>query len=208
MNINLWEGGCPQPPIGVDCGDCKQNGCPGPHKMAAHRRRAPYNMGGAFDPACDVRNQPCYALLEAGDTVWMALIPEDAIISGVRDRVTGPDDGGLTYTPIIQEIDLDTCAPVGEAIEIGAGPQATAACFARWTAQTGLYANPCVPSVGPPPTTYSRHGYLVGLRLDALPAGGANEFRGRVELTVVAMDFETVSVADCRLNGPCVINNP
>lgn len=203
-DVQLWEGGSAQV-VGVDCGGCKENNCPAPHRMAAHRRRSPYIMGGAFDPLCDQRNRDCYCQLEVGDTVWLALVPEDSLLEYTRVKVVDGDAGGLVFSVVAEEITLDDCAVIGAA-NIGAGLTGlvTTACLAVFAVPpAALYSQPCP---GGDPTL--RRGYRVGIQVDTLPAGGVCNYQGRIELSVYARDFETVQIADCRLNGSCVINNP
>lgn len=203
MDVNLWEGGTAFLP---DCGECKVSICPAPHKMAAHRRRAPYNMGGAFDYQCDGTNRVCYDLLLAGDTLWLALIPEDSVLHAIRTKVSVPDAVNVfTYDIVAETISLDDCgAAVTTPIVL---PVALAGITVA--ALESIYA-PITPNLytDPFPAVGGRQGIRVGIEFNAFPVNGLAAFLGRIELTVVASDLETVSVADCRLNGPCVIANP
>lgn len=204
MDVNLWEGGQAFLP---DCGECKVSICPAPHRMAAHRRRAPYNMGGAFDYQCDVVNRVCYDLLTTGDTVWIALVPEDSLLEAIRILIRVPDATNvLTFTVVAEVISLEDCgASVTTPLAFAAGgPHTSAALFANYTAFAGAYTAPFVPPGGPE----TRQGVRVGIQMDVIPAGGLAAFMGRIEVTVVASDFETVQIADCRANGPCIIDNP
>lgn len=202
MDLNLWEGG--RPLTVNDCGDCRVQTCPGPHRMAAHRRRSPYLLGGAFDPACDVNRRECYETLVDGDIVWLALIPEDSIFESLRLRLDAADaTNPITYNVIANRINLETCE-LGATVAVPAGfaGLTTAALNAVFGEPTGgpIYNNPyAVPN---------REGIIVGLELLTLPAGGALAFRGRINLAVYARDFEVATLADCRLNGPCIIDNP
>lgn len=202
MDVNLWEGGTAFLP---DCGECKVSICPAPHKMAAHRRRAPYNMGGAFDYQCDVVNRVCYDLLVAGDTLWLALIPEDAVLHAIRTKVSVPDAvNTFTYDIVAETITLEDCGaalttPIVLPVSLaGISVAALAAVYAPIT--PNLYTDPY--------NALGRTGIRVGIEFNTFPANGLAAFLGRIELTVVASDLETVAVADCRLNGPCVIANP
>lgn len=202
MDVNLWEGGTAFLP---DCGQCKVSICPAPHKMAAHRRRAPYNMGAAFDYQCDETNQVCYNLLVAGDTLWLALIPEDALAEGIRLKVSAADNvNQITFDVVAETITLEDCgAAVTTPIVLPAGLTGLNANTLQsiWREFAPmLYTQPYGPS--------GRLGIRVGIQFNTFPANGLPSFQGRVELTAVAHDLETVTVADCRLNGPCVINNP
>lgn len=202
MDVNLWEGGTAFLP---DCGECKISICPAPHRMAAHRRRAPYNMGGAFDYQCDVVNQVCYDLLTAGDTLWMALVPEDSVLEAIRLKVPVPDAVNvITFDVVAETITLEDCGtlvttPIVLPVTLtGLTTAALASIYAPIT--PALYTQPYGPS--------GREGIRVGLELTTFPANGLPSFGGRIELTVVASDLETVQIADCRANGPCTIENP
>jgi hypothetical protein len=202
MDVNLWEGGTAFLP---DCGECKVSICPAPHKMAAHRRRAPYNMGAAFDYQCDPTNQVCYDLLLAGDTLWLALIPEDALLEGIRVKVSEPDAiNQITFSVVAETITLEDCGtavttPIVLPVSLtGLNANALLSVWAQISPM--LYTQPYGPS--------GREGIRIGLVLTTLPVNGLPSFRGRIELTAVARDLETVTVANCRLNGPCVIANP
>ena len=170
--------------------------------MAAHRRRAPYNMGGAIDPVCDPRNRDCYCQLQVDDTVWLALVPEDSLFLGLRLKIPYADAAGLVINVLANQINLDdgsVIAPI--ALAGGFAAVVTSAAFAlEETLATPFYTNPYTGGV--------RNGVLVGVQVDALPAGGFCDFQGRIELTVRALDFETAQVADCRINGSCIIENP
>lgn len=203
MDLNLWEGG--RPLTVNDCGDCRIQACPGPHRMSAHRRRSPYLLGGAFDPACDVNRRECYETLADGDIVWLALIPEDALFESLRARIEVPDAVNIvTFNVIANRINLDDCT-------LGASVALPAA-FAGLTSavQTSTYGVPTTPAqqYTDPYAVGGREGIIVGFELLTLPVGGALNFFGRLNLAVYARDFEVATLADCRLNGPCVINNP
>lgn len=202
MDVNLWEGGTAFLP---NCGECKVSICPAPHKMAAHRRRAPYNMGAAFDYACDVTNRVCYDLLVAGDTLWLALIPEDSLLEGIRLKVSVPDAvNQITFDVVAETITLDDCGtavttPIVLPVALtGLDANTLQSIWAE--IQPMLYTQPYGPS--------GREGIRIGIEFTTFPVNGLNTFAGRVELTAVARDLETVQVANCRLNGPCVIDNP
>ena len=201
-DLNLWEGG--RPLTLDDCGECRTQTCPAPHRMAAHRRRSPYLLGGAFDPACDVVRHDCYEALEAGDIVWLALIPEDSLFESVRGLVEVPDATNvITFNIIANLINLDDCV-LGAAVTLpgsyaGQSSATQHAIFSPLTAD--VYTDPY--AAGP-----VRTGIVVGLELLTLPAGGALAFLGRINLAVYARDFQVATIADCRLNGPCVINVP
>lgn len=203
-SVHLWEGGSAVV-VGVDCGGCKENVYPGPHRMAAHRRRAPYLLGNTLDPLCDLRNRDCFCQLVVDDIVWLALIPEDSYFEALRLKVAEPDAGGMVVNVLAEFVNLDTGA-AGAAVALPAGfaGVSTAALLAVFGEPTGapIYTNPF--AAGP-----VRQGIRVGIQIDALPASGnVCDYRGRLELSVAARDLETVQLADCRLNGSCVINNP
>jgi hypothetical protein len=203
-DLQLWEGDGAACVNGLEgqCGGCRENRCPAPHRLAAHRRRAPYNMGGFFDAMCDEKNAECYALLTQGDTVWLALITEDALLSSIRVAVRDPDAANpITFEVVAERIKLDDCTVVG-AVTIPAALQglSTAAQDAAWAPlATAQYTDPY--AVG------GREGIRVGLQLNTLPVGGALGQRSRIELTSVASDFETVGIGNCR-DGRCIIDNP
>lgn len=201
MDVNLWEGGTAFLP---DCGECKVSICPAPHKMAAHRRRAPYNMGAAFDYACNTADRVCYDLLVAGDTLWLALIPEDALLEGIRVKVPVPDNiNQITFNVVAETITLDDCGalvttPIVLPVSLtGLNANALLSTWAEIAPM--LYTQPYGPS--------GREGIRIGLELLTFPVNGLPSFRGRIELTAVARDLETVQVADCRQNAACVIAN-
>lgn len=202
-DVQLWEGGSALV-VGVDCGGCKENNYPGPHRMAAHRRRAPYLLGGAIDPVCDLRNRDCFCQLVADDIVWLALIPEDSLFLDLRVKVVEPDAGGVVFSVVAEQINLDDGAVIGPvALPAGFAGVATVANVAVAGSPTGapVYTNPYTGGV--------RNGIRVGVQFTALPASGLFcDYRGRIELSVRAADYETVQIADCRANGSCVINNP
>jgi hypothetical protein len=200
MDVQLWEGGTAFLP---DCGECKVSICPAPHKMAAHRRRAPYNMGGAFDYQCDRTNQVCFDLLTAGDTLWMALIPEDALLEGIRVKVSVPDAvNQITFSVVAETITLDDC---GNAVSVVLPVSLTGL---NANALESIWAEIAPMLYTDPYGVNGREGIRLGLVLTTLPANGIASFQGRIELTVVARDLETSQVADCRANGACVIDNP
>ena len=119
-------------------------------------------------------------------------------------RIEVPDpDNQITFNVIANRMNLETCV-VGATVALPQGFAAltTAALAAVFGEPTGapLYTNPY--AVG------GREGIIVGLELTTLPAGGALAFKGRINLAVYARDFEVATIADCRLNGPCIINNP
>lgn len=203
MDYNLWQGGVAQLP---NCGDCLVDICPAPHQMAAHRRRAPYNLGQAFDYACDVGHRGCYDLLVDGDVLWLALIPEDALLDGIRLKVPVLDasaEGTITFDVVAKTITLDDCgAAVTTPIALPAGFAGldTLTQQAIWDEiAPRLYTNPYGPS--------GREGIAVGLSFTTFGTGGVSAFKGRIELTVQAQDLQTAQIADCRGNA-CVINNP
>ena len=202
-DVQLWEGGRALV-VGVDCGGCKENDCPAPHRMAAHRRRSPYILGGAIDPVCDLRNRDCFCQLVATDIVWLALIPEDSYFEALRVKVVEASALGVVFSVVAEQINLDDCAVIGAvALPVGFAAIATAAQVAVFGAPTGapVYTNPYTGGV--------RNGIRVGIQFTALPASGLFcDYQGRIELSVVARDLETVQIADCRANGSCVINNP
>lgn len=202
MDVQLWDGGTAFLP---DCGECKVSICPAPHRMAAHRRRAPYNMGSAFDYQCNTADQVCYDLLTAGDTLWLALVPEDSLIEGIRVKVSAPDAvNQITFSVVAETITLEDCGnavpivlPILPLPLVGLNANALLSNWAEFNPM--LYTQPY--------GLNGREGVRVGLELTTLPVNGIASFMGRIELTVVARDLETVQVADCRQNGPCVINN-
>jgi hypothetical protein len=201
-DVQLWEGGSALV-VGVDCGGCKENNYPGPHRMAAHRRRAPYLLGGAIDPICDLRNRDCFCQIEVNDIIWLALIPEDSYFEALRVKVVEPDAGGVVFSVVAEQINLDDGAVVGAVVlPAGFAGVATVANVAVFGEPTGapLYTNPYTGGI--------RNGIRVGVQITAIPAGGFCDYRGRIELSVAARDLETVQIADCRANGSCVINNP
>lgn len=201
MDVNLWEGGTAFLP---DCGECKISICPAPHRMAAHRRRAPYNMGAAFDYQCDEVNRVCYDLLTAGDTLWLALIPEDSLLEGIRVKVPVPDAVNvITFDVVAETITLEDCGAAVTTpivLPVSLTGLTTAALLSTW-AQIApmLYTQPYGPS--------GREGIRIGLSLTTFPVNGLPSFGGRIELTAVARDLETVQIADCRANGPCDISS-
>jgi hypothetical protein len=201
-DVQLWEGGRAVTQ-GVDCGGCKENAYPGPHRLAAHRRRSAYLLGGAFDPTCDQRNRDCFCQLVATDTVWLALIPEDALFLAVRTKVTDGDAGGLVYTVVAETFDLDTGAAIAPVVLPGtvAGLATSAPLAVYAPLATPTYTTPYGPGG-------ARVGIRVGVQVDTLPTGGACTYGGRIELSVLARDFETAQIADCRLTGSCFINLP
>ncbi len=203
MDLNLWEGG--RPLTVNDCGDCRIQACPGPHRMSAHRRRSPYLMGGAFDPACDVNRRECYETLVDGDIVWLALIPEDAFFQKLRLRIDVADaTAPIIFNVIANRMNLETCV-VGAVVAL---PAAFAALTtAALVAVQGIPTTPAQQYTDPY-AVGGREGIIVGLELTTLPPGGALAFMGRINLAVYAEDFEVATLADCRLNGPCIINNP
>lgn len=201
-DVQLWEGGRGQAP-GVDCGGCKENAYPSPHRMAAHRRRSPYLLGGAFDPVCDQRNRDCYCQLQVTDIVWLALVPEDALFESVRAKVVSPDAGGLVFTVVAETVNLDTGVTIAPVVLPGAFAGVVT------TAELAVYGAPAAPVYTNPYTPPgARTGVRVGVQVDVLPAGGVCNFGGRIEVSVYARDFETAQLADCRANGACFINNP
>jgi hypothetical protein len=203
-DIQIWEGDGAACVNGLQgqCGGCRENQCPAPHRLAAHRRRAPYNMGGFFDAMCDEKNADCYAQLVAGDVVWLALIVEDALLSSIRVRVEAEDAANpITYEVVAETIKLDDCTVVG-AVTIPAALQGltTAALDAAWAALAA-------PAYTDPYAVGGREGIRVGLQLNTIPAGGVLANRARISLVAVASDFEVVGIPNCR-DGRCVINNP
>lgn len=204
MDLNLWLGGVAQLP---DCGECLVDICPAPHRMSAHRRRSPYNLGYAFDYLCDVNRRACYDQLVADDTVWLALVPEDSLLEAIRAKVTVPDasaEGTITWTVLAETISLDDCGAavttpivLGAPLDVAHDTLAVASFFLQESPM--LYTNPYGPS--------GREGIRVGLQINTFGTGGLQAFKGRVELTVVARDLETAQIADCRGNA-CVIDNP
>lgn len=203
MDLNLWLGGTAQLP---DCGECLVDICPAPHRMSAHRRRAPYNLGQAFDYACDAEHRGCYDTLVDTDTLWLALIPEDSLLEGIRVKVPVLDasaEGTITFDVVAETITLDDCgAAVTTPIVLPAGLTGldTLTLQSIWEEIAPmLYTNPYGPS--------GREGIRVGLQFTTFGTGGVQAFKGRIELTVVARDLETVQLADCRGNA-CVIANP
>lgn len=202
MDVQLWEGGQAFLP---DCGECKVSVCPAPHRMAAHRRRAPYNMGGAFDYECDVVNRVCYDLLTEGDTLWMVLVPEDSYTTLIRVKVTAADPVNvITFNTVAEVINGETCEVISTPVVPVAvqGLSTAAVDAALGVLDPAIYTDPYA-SAGT-----VREVLRVGLQLATFPANGLAAFLGRIELTVVAQDFETVQIADCRANGPCIIDNP
>lgn len=199
-DVQLWEGGRAIAP-GVDCGGCKENSYPAPHRMAAHRRRAPYDLGGAVDVVCDPRNRDCYCQIEADDIVWLALVPEDSYFEGVRVKVTDGDAGGVVFSVVAEEINLDDGSVIAPVVLAGvAGLVTTDPLAVSSLLAAPFYTNPYAGGV--------RAGVRVGLQFTAIPAGGFCDYQGRIELTALARDLETAQIADCRQNGSCVINNP
>jgi hypothetical protein len=171
--------------------------------MAAHRRRAPYLLGGAIDPTCDLRNRDCFCQIVDDDIIWLALIPEDSYFEALRVKVVEPDAGGVVFDVVAEQINLDTGAVIGPvALPGGFAGIATTVLVAVFGEPTGapIYTNPYTGGV--------RNGIRVGVQVTAIPQGGFCDYRGRIELSVAARDLETVQLADCRLNGSCVINNP
>jgi hypothetical protein len=202
-DVQLWEGGNAVV-VGVDCGGCKENVYPAPHRMAAHRRRAPYIMGGAIDPVCDVRNRDCYCQLVTDDIVWLALVPEDSFVEYIRLKIPDGDANGLLVTVVAERINADDGVLIGAvALPAAFAAVATVAPIAVFGAPTvaPAYTNPF--GVGG-----VREAIRVGIQVTAVPVGGFCLYQGRIELSVYARDLETVQIADCRINGSCVINNP
>jgi hypothetical protein len=161
-------------------------------------------LGGAIDPVCDLRNRDCFCQLVDDDIVWLALIPEDSYFEALRVKVVEPDAGGVIFSVVAEQINLDTCAVIGPvALPVGFAGIVTSALVAVFGEPTGapVYTNPYTGGV--------RNGIRVGIQFTALPASDLFcDYRGRIELSVAARDLETVQIADCRLNGSCVINNP
>jgi len=202
MDVNLWEGGTAFLP---NCGECKVSICPAPHKMAAHRRRAPYNLGQAFDYACNDTDRVCYDLLVAGDTLWLALIPEDSLLEGIRVKVPVPDAVNvITFSIVAETITLDDCGATVTTpivLPVPLTGLTTAALLSTWAQISPmLYTQPY--AVG------GRQGIRIGIVFTTFPVNGLSSFLGRIELTAVARDLETSQLADCRLNAACVIANP
>lgn len=202
MDVQLWEGGTAFLP---DCGECKVSICPAPHKMAAHRRRAPYNMGQAFDYVCNQTDRVCYDLLLATDTLWLALIPEDSLLEGIRVKVPAPDAVNVvTFDVVAETITLEDCGALTTTpivLPVSLTGLTTAALLSVW-AQIApmLYTQPY--------TVNGRTGIRIGIQFNTFPVNGLASFLGRIELTAVARDLETAQQADCRINGACVIANP
>jgi hypothetical protein len=206
-SIQIWEGDGAACVNGLEgqCGGCRENQCPAPHRMAAHRRRAPYNMGGFFDPSCDEKNVDCYAQLVDDDVVWLALIPEDSLFSAVRVKVEVADAANvLTFDVVAELINADTCEVLSAIVLpvtlAGLSAAALDAVYAALAAP--VYTDPY--AAGP-----VRQAVRVGLQLTAIPGvpPSALNFKGRILLTAIASDFETVGIPNCR-DGRCVINNP
>lgn len=207
-DIQIWEGDGAACVVGLEgqCGGCRENRCPTPHRMAAHRRRAPYNMGGFLDPLCDEKNADCYAQLEAGDVVWLALIPEDSLFQAVRVKVENADATNVvTFAVVAEAINADTCAVLGSvALPAGVAALSAAALDSVYAAlDPARYTDP-YQALGPP---IVREAVRVGISLTTIPAGGMLTFRGRILLTAVASDFETAGIPNCR-EGRCIIDNP
>lgn len=203
-DIQIWEGDGAACVNGLEgqCGGCRENQCPAPHRLAAHRRRAPYNMGGFLDAICDEKNADCYAQLVAGDVVWLALIVEDALLSSIRVLVENADAANpMTFEVVAETIKLDTCVVVGPvAIPAALQGLTTAAQDAAWAALAA-------PAYTDPFAVGGREGIRVGIQLNTIPAGGVLGQQARILLTAVASDFETVGIPNCR-DGRCIINNP
>jgi len=199
-NLNRWEGGTPRLEES-QCGGCRENSFPGPHRMAAHRRRAPYNLGNCFDPACDEACEAGFAQLAADDIVWLALVPDDSLLTGARVRVEVADAvNPIGFDVVAERVNLED-GVAGAAVVVPAGLTglSTATLNAAWGAIGPDYTDPYVGNNG--------EGIRVGLQLTSIPAGGVLDFKGRICLSVQASDFETVSQANCRGNR-CVIDNP